>query len=765
MTLALDLIAKILDFAVKEEKVADPKPLSIEALDALEVALGCALPPSLRAWLAFDTGWLKRGLGWFDGTTTIPARPVEELVESHSGDLASPLRPFLAARLPGAAVALDSGSDSLRFLSLGDADTEGEYPVLFVDHDVSAVLGVEFPSFAVWLANEIGLWKEGVARNKYKKDTQAVSQRIFGKKSDLEPDGEVPKKLLPYVAPAPPGAHAEVALPKPSATKAKKRTDSALVKAIEQGAEGEEPERVKTLLAEFAARKLDGAKLLGGALTYAAGSRGDGVVAMLLDAGAPPNTESRTYGSVLALAAAASAGKERDIPLGSMRALLRAGADPNGARRGASDADGDEYLPLLEAGRSGRIERVRVLLEGGADPNIEPRKAYKGHVPVLALLAAHRQLAEILSALLQAGARVNSAAGKAPLHWAAREGNGANVDVLVNAGADLDALDAHGDTALHLAFWAGSYRLASRLAQRGARRDIPGYKNFTMDRVFDAQGRDVRPLHVKLFATDAPQTLRITLDLSKLSHPGRHVVVDRFLLMATAGGAYSPGTTLGTQVPSKFVATEGESTFRGSVTVETPPLDPKMLALALRSLFAPGERPHRETASHSQPTALSIEGSATRGTAIDAATMRAWIHDPALTIGPQTTPFPLTILEGPGAITIEPVSPLEEASHEAIVSALEAFAGLARYLPGPSGLLFDADGFARVFGVNQKGSSKTKATFAFGRRWGMELDADWADGVSKDAAVDALRAILASLHARVPLARASFALPKATNAG
>ena len=159
-------------------------------------------------------------------------------MRTHSGLLAEELVPLLEARLPGDAVALDGGSDSLRFLWLGDADAEARISRCSSSITTRARSSAcSFPSFAVWLANELGIWKDGVAYNKHKTPRQEVSARILGRKGDVEPGGAVPKKLSPFVPPPPPGTHAGVVLPRPASTKAKRLNDAALVKAIYQAAE------------------------------------------------------------------------------------------------------------------------------------------------------------------------------------------------------------------------------------------------------------------------------------------------------------------------------------------------------------------------------------------------------------------------------------------------------------------------------------------------------------------------------------------------
>lgn len=104
-----------------------------------------------------------------------------------------------------------------------------------------------------------------------------------------------------------------------------------------------------------------------------------------------------------------------------------------------SDAD----ACLLAAARTGAADAVRRCLRAGAD-------------------AAHRDVA--------------AGSARTPLHLACARGHRADADaaaaaivpVLAAAGADIDAEDAHGETALHLAVAKGASRAARALLRAGA---------------------------------------------------------------------------------------------------------------------------------------------------------------------------------------------------------------------------------------------------------------------------------------------------------
>ncbi|KAK9819906.1 hypothetical protein WJX72_003824 [[Myrmecia] bisecta] len=75
----------------------------------------------------------------------------------------------------------------------------------------------------------------------------------------------------------------------------------------------------------------------------------------------------------------------------------------------------------------------------------------------------------MLRAVAAAGAYVQAVSSSGtPLHWAAGQGQTAAVVALVDAGADVDALDADGLTALLLAAVASAQDAAVQLIQAGA---------------------------------------------------------------------------------------------------------------------------------------------------------------------------------------------------------------------------------------------------------------------------------------------------------
>ncbi|WAL75792.1 hypothetical protein OU787_32185 [Kitasatospora sp. YST-16] len=119
---------------------------------------GHPLPPSLRAWLAYDSGMLERH-GWFGADGGLAPRTLGEIaVEEFGEPWGSCFEPF--SGLFGACFLLPGGSDSRRVLSVGphgERDGLGEYPVFALDVDDLPYAVLMHPGFDVYLAETAGV--------------------------------------------------------------------------------------------------------------------------------------------------------------------------------------------------------------------------------------------------------------------------------------------------------------------------------------------------------------------------------------------------------------------------------------------------------------------------------------------------------------------------------------------------------------------------------------------------------------------------------
>ena len=142
---------------------------------------------------------------------------------------------------------------------------------------------------------------------------------------------------------------------------------------------------------------------------------------------------------------------------------------------------------LMDAVNRGYGDAVRRQLMKGANPNAEDAAAW---TPLL--LAAARGNDDVLGMLIKAGARVNhtNKDGITPLMAAAGqptrspgEDAGTESEVLeavrvaLDLGADVNAVDKNGETAMHGAAYKNLPKVVQYLADKGARIEIWNQKN------------------------------------------------------------------------------------------------------------------------------------------------------------------------------------------------------------------------------------------------------------------------------------------------
>jgi len=123
--------------------------------------------------------------------------------------------------------------------------------------------------------------------------------------------------------------------------------------------------------------------------------------------------------------------------------------------------------PVADAARSGDLDEVRSLLRGGADVN-----AAQGDGMSALHWAAERGDMALMEVLLYAGAELEASTRIGhyrPLHIAARNGNLEVVIRLIEAGADINSVtDPSGSTPLHLAALSGNGSVVRELVNAGA---------------------------------------------------------------------------------------------------------------------------------------------------------------------------------------------------------------------------------------------------------------------------------------------------------
>jgi len=199
------------------------------------------------------------------------------------------------------------------------------------------------------------------------------------------------------------------------------------------------------------------------------------LVDMLIAAGANVTATNR-YG-VQPIALAAENGNA-----GILEALLDAGADPN-----ATLPEGETVL--MTAARSGTAEVIRVLLARGADPNA--RDSFRGQTALM--WASARNNAAAVHVLAELGADIHAATkgseiqrrgnqlfnapqptGFSALMFAARGGHLEALQVLLDAGGDVNDTLSDGQSALIVAVANANWGVADHLLDHGADPNLAG---------------------------------------------------------------------------------------------------------------------------------------------------------------------------------------------------------------------------------------------------------------------------------------------------
>ncbi len=132
---------------------------------------------------------------------------------------------------------------------------------------------------------------------------------------------------------------------------------------------------------------------------------------------------------------------------------------------GAHAAAADSGAPLIDAVKSGSVDRVRSLLGPGVDVN-----ARRADGATALHWAAHRNDVAVVDLLIRAGANVNAAneLGATAIWLAGVNGNAPVVQRLLEAGANPNVLLESGETPLMAAARSGSVPAVRLLVERGA---------------------------------------------------------------------------------------------------------------------------------------------------------------------------------------------------------------------------------------------------------------------------------------------------------
>ncbi len=150
------------------------------------------------------------------------------------------------------------------------------------------------------------------------------------------------------------------------------------------------------------------------------------------------------------------------------RLLVEKGADVN-----ATEANG--YTPLHVACGEQHVEMAKFLLSNGSVPSLKVRDAW-GNTPLILTVATRKEKAGWI--LIKHGAvAVNDPASNPAAQL---------VEVLVAAGADVQAVTSKGNTALHIAAYKGYGDLVSLLLEKGADRKATNSDGLTAEALAQA---------------------------------------------------------------------------------------------------------------------------------------------------------------------------------------------------------------------------------------------------------------------------------------
>jgi hypothetical protein len=167
--------------------------------------------------------------------------------------------------------------------------------------------------------------------------------------------------------------------------------------------------------------------------------------------------------------------KPGENSLGDMRVAASTLLNSEHAQRAAAPAaltpeidrlDDRGFSQLHRAAMGGHVERVRALLAQGANVDVRQREFHGTPLQY----AAHNGNGEIVQVLLEHKATVDSQdkQGRTPFIWAAMGGRSDMIRRLLDAGANIDAENEGGWTALHYASQGKHPDAAQLLVDRGA---------------------------------------------------------------------------------------------------------------------------------------------------------------------------------------------------------------------------------------------------------------------------------------------------------
>lgn len=190
------------------------------------------------------------------------------------------------------------------------------------------------------------------------------------------------------------------------------------------------------------------------------------IIAFALTKGAQINVQANDKSTPLIVAS--QVGAKQVVTL-----LTEKGAEINARMTGG-------FTALHLAAQQGQTEVVKILITAGADKTLLSEPKGSGLQPIhLAALGGH---VSAMSALYKAGVSIDALTGdkKTPLMIALAAKQDKMANLIVNTGANLNAADSQGLTALMiLASYDGSLELAKKVVDKGAKLETESKGNAT----------------------------------------------------------------------------------------------------------------------------------------------------------------------------------------------------------------------------------------------------------------------------------------------
>jgi len=243
----------------------------------------------------------------------------------------------------------------------------------------------------------------------------------------------------------------------------------------------------------------------------------------------------------------------------------------NGADLAARDVDGDS--PLHWAARAGQVPAIDLLLDRGAEIDV------RNHGQETPLLAATRRLqyasVERL-AVRGADLEIPNDYGRTPLIWTAREGGDLEMaTLLLRLGADVDAVDRFGASALELAAWRGFRTLVGILLDAGARFDVnPGMEQRLL---YMAASEGLERLWTEVIASGVSVDLnaqRLPVSVNLAASGGSARIVRDLLDL----GARPDSTDLWGWTPLHHAADRGRADVAAALAAADPVVDRRTIS-------------------------------------------------------------------------------------------------------------------------------------------------------------------------------------------